>query len=222
MRESFDVEVMQDALAFNKKEWPEFLLSRGRNQEALDAAKILAASPWEIVSTIGHIMASRALMAMGRLSDAGAEAKAALEKTRGSARTIGFVTQYLSALQGEFFLRTGQVEKGRTILETVQTRMRVEPGPDAWIQALFRLEAIARVAREVGDWELAEYTARQMLEHDPAYGGTHYALALVAEHNEDTSTAQKEFALAEKYWSDADTDLPELVRAQAKTTAPGK
>ena len=39
--------------------------------------------------------------------------------------------------------------------------------------ALFRLEAMAHVAREVGDWDLAESMARQMLEHDAAYGGSH-------------------------------------------------
>ena len=89
---------------------------------------------------------------------------------------------------------------------------------DAWSQALFRLELIAQTAREVGDWELAEYTARQMFEHDPAYAGTHYALALVAEQKADKATAQKEFAEAEKYWRNADPDLPELARARATSS----
>ena len=65
-------------------------------------------------------------------------------------------------------------------MKDVQNRLRALPGPDAWTQALFRLEAFARTARDVGDWELAEHTARQMLEHDGAYAGSHFALALVA------------------------------------------
>jgi hypothetical protein len=122
----------------------------------------------------------------------------------------------LTALQGEFFLRTGQAERGRAILKEVQRNLRAEQGPDAWTQALFRLEAIARASRDTGDWSLAEYTARQMLEHDPAYAGTHYALALVAEQRGDKATALQEFALAEKYWHKADADLPELLQARAR------
>jgi hypothetical protein len=49
-----------------------------------------------------------------------------------------------------------------------------------------------------------------MLDHDPNYAGTHYALALVAEHNGNSAIARAERALVEKYWKDADRDLPEL------------
>jgi hypothetical protein len=52
--------------------------------------------------------------------------------------------------------------------------------------------------------------ARQMVEHDPHYAGSHYALGLVAEHDGDTAAAKSAFALAQKYWAKADTDLPEL------------
>jgi len=57
-----------------------------------------------------------------------------------------------------------------------------------------------------------------MFEHDPSYAGTHYALALVAEHNRDSVTALREFALAEKYWQKADNDLPELAVIKSKAT----
>ena len=50
-----------------------------------------------------------------------------------------------------------------------------------------------------------------MLDHDPAYAGTHYALALVDDHRGDRDRAVGEFTLAEKYWSHADPDLTELV-----------
>jgi hypothetical protein len=83
-------------------------------------------------------------------------------------------------------------------------------GPDAWTQALFTLEAIARSAREAGDWELAASAARQMVAHDANYAGSHYALALVAEHDGDAATARAERTLVEKYWKNADRDLPEL------------
>ena len=82
----------------------------------------------------------------------------------------------LQQLQGEFFLRTGQRDKGRATLEDVAKKARAAPGPDAWTQALFTLESIARAAREVGDWDFAAWAAGQMQEHDPNYGGTQYAL----------------------------------------------
>ncbi len=96
------------------------------------------------------------------------------------------------------------------MLEDVVRKARARPGPDAWAQALFTIEAIARAARIVGDWDFAAWAARQMLEHDPNYAGSHYALALVAEHHGDAQTARAERTLVEKYWSRADQGLPEL------------
>jgi Tfp pilus assembly protein PilF len=61
----------------------------------------------------------------------------------------------------------------------------------------------------VGDWELAESTAREMLDHDAAYAGSHLALALAAQHRGDREEAARAFAAAARYWRDADRDLPE-------------
>ena len=52
--------------------------------------------------------------------------------------------------------------------------------------------------------------ARQMLEHDAAYGGSHLALALVADRAGDREAAARARAEAARYWRDADPDLPEL------------
>ena len=122
----------------------------------------------------------------------------------------GLVADSLQAFQGEFLLRTGKADKGRPMLEDVVRKVRARPGPDAWAQALFTIEAIARAARDVGNWELAEWAGRQMVEHDPNYAGSHYALALVAEHRGDAQTARAERALVSKYWKNADPDLAEL------------
>ena len=93
---------------------------------------------------------------------------------RAAPRAAGLVATPLQALQGEFFLRTGQKDKGRPMLEEVARKVRAAPGPDAWTQALFTLEAIARAARDVGDWDFAGWAARQMLEHDSNYAGSHW------------------------------------------------
>ncbi|HEV8253924.1 MAG TPA: hypothetical protein VGQ78_04165 [Vicinamibacteria bacterium] len=94
--------------------------------------------------------------------------------------TRGGVEPYVDTLRGEILLRGETPAEGRALLQQVEQRLRALPGPDAWIQALFRLEAIARMARAVGDWDLADYTARQMLDHDSACGDSRLAAALVA------------------------------------------
>ena len=194
------------AQEFNKREWPVFLLARGRPQEALAAADVMAAHPSPVVSAAGHIEAARARLALRQFKDAADEGNTALRLMRG-AEGAGIAADALQAFQGEFLLRTGKPAQGRPMLEEVVRKARARPGPDAWTQALFTIEAIARAAREVGDWDLAAWAARQMLEHDPNYAGSHEALALVAEHGGDTRTSRAERTLAAKYWKNADADV---------------
>jgi tetratricopeptide (TPR) repeat protein len=191
---------------FNKREWPEFLLARGRAQEALAAAATMAAQRSAVVSAAGHVEAGRARLALGQFKEAADEGNTALRLMRG-AEGGGLVATPLQAFQGEFLLRTGKAAQGRPMLEDVVRKARALPGPDAWVQALFTIEAIARAAREVGDWEFAAWAAREMLEHDPNYAGTHEALALVADHRGEAATARAERALAATYWQHADPEV---------------
>jgi predicted negative regulator of RcsB-dependent stress response len=150
-----------------------------------------------------------ALLQQGKFQAATDEANTALRLIRG-VEGGGLVAMPLRTLQGEFFLRTGQQDKGRSMLQDVVKKVRLAPGPDAWTQAIFTIEETARAARDAGDWELAGWAARQMVEHDPNYAGAHLALALAARHAGDEKTAHAASALAAKYWSKADADLPEL------------
>lgn len=222
MRQAFAIPSMQDTLEFNKKQWPQFLITRGRSKEALEAALTLARSRWDIVRVIGYVFVSRAQMALDDLPAASEAAKSALREVQAMGSRAAFVAPYLEALQGEFFLRGGQTEKGRALLKQVAVKLRAAPGPDAWTQALFQLEALATAARAAGDWELAEALARQMLEHDAAYAGSHYALALVADHKNDRAMALAEYKETEKLWRNADAELPELRQARARLAALGK
>lgn len=190
---------------FNKREWPEFLLARGRAKDALAAAEGMAAHRSPVVAAAGHVEAGRARLALGQFKEAADEGNAALRLMRG-AEGGALVADALQAFQGEFLLRTGKRDQGRPMLEDAVRKVRARPGPDAWAQALFTIEAIARAAREVGDWDFAGWAARQLLEHDPNYAGTHAALALVAEHRGDAKTAAAERALAAKYWKNADPE----------------
>jgi tetratricopeptide (TPR) repeat protein len=197
--------------AVNKREWPAFLLARNRPAEALAAAQTLLSHPNPVVQATGHIEAGFAQLAMNKPADGAASSNAALRALRAAQGGQGLAAINLEALQGEFLLRTAQRDKGRQVMERAAQKWRSLPGPDAWTQSLFRLEAQARSARGVGDWALAARMAQLMLEHDPNYAGTHFALGIVAHHNTGTSaTTLREFALAEKAWANADRDLPEL------------
>ena len=223
MRERAKLGAVMANIEFNRKAWPGFLLATGRPKEALAAAGDLIAGRWGSGRSIGHALASQALVALGRVDEARKEMDAAqreLEQVPVSSGYVGYargsVEPYVDAARGELLLRTGARDEGRALLKDVQARVRAVPGPDAWMEALFRLEEIARLAREVGDWDLAEYTAGQMREHDGAYAGTHYALGLVAEHKGDQAAARQAFDEAVRLWAKADSDLPELADARAR------
>jgi tetratricopeptide (TPR) repeat protein len=196
--------------AVNKREWPMFLRSRGRADEALAAAGSLIGHPNAVVQAIGHLEAGQARMMKGEFREAAQQANAALAAMKSAVAGSGLAALPLEELQGELLLRTGEAGKGRAMLDAMIVKARALPGPDEWAQALFTLESVARSARDASDWEFAGRVAQQMLEHDPAYAGTHYALALVAEHQGDRRLARAELLLAEKQWSRADPGFPEL------------
>jgi tetratricopeptide (TPR) repeat protein len=210
-KQSFAIPSTMLEQEFNKREWPVFLLARGRAEEALAAANTLAAHPSPLVKATGRIEAGEAHLAVKQYAAAADDYNAALRLMRG-AEGGGLLAAALRQLNGELLLRTGQQDKGRAALEQTVKDVRGRPGPDEWIQATFTIEAIARTARDVGDWTLAAWAARQLIDHDPNYAGAHRALALVAEHNGDEDTARDEFDRARTLWSKADPGLPELRR----------
>lgn len=217
MRESADLNAPDSYRSFNKRTLPSFLIHRARYTEALEEARTMTDSGYAQSRTAGRALMGQALVGLGRIDEAQAELVAARRDldsipriTPGIVPNRTMVEGLVEGLRGELLLRTGKAEEGRAVLMEAQRALRAVPGPDAWTQALFRLESIARSAREAGDWQLADYTARQMLEHDPAYGGSHYALAMVLRNSGDTSGAARELAAARNAWRDADSDLPEM------------
>jgi len=216
LKQNFNTPTNLLVQAVNKREYPSFLTARNRPAEALTAAKTLLSHPNLVVQATGNIEAAFAQLAMNRPADAAASSNAALRAMRAAQGAQGLAAVELEALQGEFNLRTAARDKGRAMMESAAKKWRSLPGPDAWSQSTFRLENMARAARSVGDWTFAARMAQLMLEHDPNYAGTHYALALVAQHDGNTETARREFDIAVKAWANADPDLPELVTARKK------
>lgn len=214
--------------AFNKRELPGFLVHRGRYAEALEAARAMIRIEYPQSRTAGHALAGEAYLGLGKIKEAESELQAAQKElarvplvTAGITPRRSTVEPLVEALRGEILMKTGKRDEGRALLKEVQRKLRAMPGPDAWSQTLFRLEVMARNARDAGDWELAEYTAAQMLDHDAAYGGSHLAMALVLQKKGDAAGAGREFQAAMSGWRDADPDLAELKRIPKKVAEAG-
>jgi tetratricopeptide (TPR) repeat protein len=224
MRDRGRLKMVLAGTEFNAKAWPGFLLSSGRYDEALAAARAMTSGRWVSTRAAGHALAGHALLALGRgreADEALAAAEGLLAQVPSGGSTPSYVTRtsvepYVLGLKGEILLRRGQRDEARALLKDVQKKIRAVPGPDAWTEALFRLEDIARAARQAEDWELAAYTAEQMRDHDPAYGGTHYALGRAAEQQGRVAQAQAAYAEAVRLWADADAELQALQDARAR------
>ncbi len=206
-RKAFSLPAYTDFADYNRKAWPEFLLDRGRAQEALIAAQELVNSRWAMARFAGHALAGRALLASNRVEEAKTELSLAERESEQISTSVlkSLVDGVL--LRAEILLREKNWTQGNRLMEEVEKEIGAVPGPDAWSETLFQFEYIARIAREVDDWELAEHTARKMVEHDPSYAGGYLALGLVAEHQGDTLSAKQDFTTAEKLWNEADAEL---------------
>lgn len=205
----------------HKRAWPLFLLSRGRTQEALDAARTMQRHPSGLVQALGHILASRALQALGKPEDAAIAGNAALKQMRALGAQGGTLVPDFELAQGEYLLRTGNTEAGGKMLRGGVTKLMADRSPDAWVATVFQLEAAVRVARERGQTALAADLSSVLREHAPYYAGTHYALGLTAQQRGDKAAARTAYAEASSRWRDGDRDLPERVDVRKRLASLG-
>lgn len=215
LKAAFEVPSLLAVQMFDKRGWPEFLISRGRLEEAAAASRVLTSHSVTLIRATGHIELARVHLAAGRFAQAADDTNAALRELRSASTGQALIAPALQQLQGEFYLRTGQRERGRTMLRDVARVVRALPGPDNWVQAIFVLESIARTARAANDDEFAAWAALQMVEHDPNYAGGHYATALSARQRGDTATAQRELRMAAQLWSGADPSFADIADIRA-------
>ncbi len=213
--------------AYGKKMLPDFLLARGRNEEALAAALAMQKSNWALGRLEGHVLAGRDLLALNKVEDARAQlASAEAEIPEARKDFTGVVTferyagEELDELRGELLLRSPDKKPGNELLHATATTLSSRRGADA-LEELYLLERIATVAREQQQWELADYAATLMLAFDPNYFGAHFAAALVAEHQGNAAKSRQEFSTAKQLWSHADPGLPELSQVNGTTRAAG-
>ena len=195
--ETFSSPTYTDFLDYNRKCWPEFLLSRERFQEALLAARELAKSEWPLPRLVGHTLAGQALLGMGSLAEAREEMTLAERETERLPPGALAALPYPAILRADILLREKNTAEGEPLAMNVAKSIQAMPGPDAWISAQFELEAMARSARNAGDWQRAGFLAQQMILHNLNYAGGHYAYGLAAEHAGNSAEARQALAAAE-------------------------
>jgi tetratricopeptide (TPR) repeat protein len=158
----------------------EFLLLRGRAEEALPLSRAMAASSG--VGTgpvVGHELETEALLALGRLDEARVAAKAAtaaveeLKKvnTRASRELVQSFGDYADQAQAEVDLRTAgpDREKAEKVLVDFAAEMAESASIDGWGVGLFWIERIAAEAKRAGRAELATRLEGLMKKIDPSY-----------------------------------------------------
>jgi hypothetical protein len=152
-------------------------------------------------------MSGRAYLEMDRLEDAKRELT--LEKQESEKIPIAVLNTLpgVGQLNAEILLREKKWDEGNPLMKQIEQKIDAAVGPDTWSEALFELESIGRVARKVGDWDLAESTARMMIQHDPTYAGGYFLLGYVEEHKGDAAAAQQQFATGDKLWTKRDPGL---------------
>jgi len=217
LREAFGLQAHSDLAEFARKQWPEFLLARGRVQEAFEQSQLLLQSPSHMGRFAAHTLIGRAFVAMNRTEEAEKEmALARDELVLIPAADADRLRSYSETLRAEILLSEKKSAEGAALMKQIEEQLRVSPGPDARSQALMQFDSIARRARETQEWALAELTAQQMIQLDRTYAGGYYALGLVAEQRGDLAAASRQFGVAERLWSEADKDLPELEEIRRK------
>jgi tetratricopeptide (TPR) repeat protein len=174
-----------------------FLLQTGRYQEALAAAGALLKAKSSLARAAGHAYQGSAQAALKNEAQAREELSAAEAEARSlNPRWRSFLNPDLQMLRLQVALAGPALEGAIQGFQQEETKMRALAGTDAWSDALFRLEFIARAARESGAWSLAGSTAEQMKQHAPGYFGTHVALAEAAQHRGDLVNYQAEMETA--------------------------
>jgi tetratricopeptide (TPR) repeat protein len=154
----------------------EYLLLRGRTEEALAAARALSGrTPG--ARAAGAAVEGEVLLALGRraeAADAAKRARADFEKAKKSAgyevRWIErFVAPFVRQLEAELALSDKSPAEAEEMLRKLGDDLAANPRFDAWGEGLFRLERIAEQAKRSGRDGLAREIQERMRRIDPDY-----------------------------------------------------
>jgi tetratricopeptide (TPR) repeat protein len=223
-RQGFAAEPTSSLWEAYQAKWPEFLLERGRAQEALVAAQKLTNGKWALGRTMGHLLAGRAYLRLNEPE----KAKEELAKAEQQLEQVEAVNpepllphpRYMpefqkGLLKAEIAFRSGDAQAEQSLREIVSKTKEGFRNADA-TAGIFLMQLIAADARAMQKWELARFAAEQMIKFDQNYAGGHYELALVEQQQGNAEAARAGFKKAVELWKDADPDLAELNDAEER------
>ena len=225
LREFFSLPANDGLFAAYQDDWPRFLLSHGRYQEAEAAAREMTHGKFALQRAAGHLLVARALVATDGLDQARQEMMAAekeLENVPESdpeplmPQPRKFLSSQMAILQGEIALHDRKTTEANAQLGALVQRFMAARGSGDSVGQLFTMLYLAQQARAYADWDLVESIGKQMLIFDPEYAGGHLVAALAAEHKGDLDLARHELTSAQTLWGQADLDFAELVDVRSK------
>jgi tetratricopeptide (TPR) repeat protein len=164
----------------------EYLLLRGRPQEALAAARALAGrTPG--ARAAGAAVEGEILLALGRRDEAEAAAKRARAAYDEARQATGYDSRWIERFVAPFVrqldaeLAPSEKTASETLLKLADD-LSTNPRFDAWGEGLFRLERIAEQAKRSGHDALARDIHGRMRKIDPDYepGSTAVPLSSMA------------------------------------------
>ncbi|MBM4257027.1 MAG: hypothetical protein FJ147_14155 [Deltaproteobacteria bacterium] len=170
--------------------WIEYLLARGRNEEALKAAQEVEKRSSAAARLIGAALQGEALVALGRI----AEAQQALTRAQTAADTYvqearntpyesfstRFTEPFLKTLEGEIALHGENPAAGEEMLVKVADGFAVSPLLDAWAVGLLHLQRVTVHARQAGRTALASALIERVRKIDPEFAEKMTASTTVA------------------------------------------
>ena len=220
LREFFSLPANDGLWASYQADWPRFLLSHGRYQEAEAAALEMAQGRFALQRVAGHLFAGRAFVAANRTNQARLELAAAEKELQNVPESDpeplmpqprNVLSNEVAILQGEISLHDKKTTQANAQLGAVLQRYMAAKGSADTVGRLFTMLYLAQQARVYEDWDLVESIGQEMLLFDSTYAGGHLVTALAAEHKGDSNLARRELASAEKLWGQADPDFAELL-----------
>jgi len=177
LRRAYETPIRIDAMASQHASLPEFLLLRGRVEEALATSRRMASGSAG-ARAAGNAVEAETLLALGRTaeaSQASRRAAAALEEARkllsGADRLYveRMAEPFVRMAGAEVELASGDSAAAQKTLIEMADAIAADPRFDAWGEGLFKLERVAAAARRFGRPELAAEVEARMRRIDPDY-----------------------------------------------------
>jgi tetratricopeptide (TPR) repeat protein len=186
-RRGFETPIRYPQYGWQHATLPEFLLLRGRTEEALSAARALV-NRTPAARATGAAVEGETLLALGRraeASEAAERARAAFEQAKRDAGyearfIVRFVEPFIRQLEAEL---ASSDKRAEASLLKLADELAANPRFDAWGEGLFRLERIAEQAKRSGRESLARDIHERMRRIDPDYkpGSTARPVAVAAQ-----------------------------------------